>query len=435
MEKFLNFLEKVLEPIAVRIAGNKYMLALRDGFVYTLPFTLTGSIFLLLAFFPVPAVAEFMESTGLQSYLLLVSGVTFDLMAVLAVLGISYHLAKSNEDDAFVVAVLSLIIFFLLQAPEHMMEDGTLVSGVISKQYLGAQGVFTAIVIGMLVPYIFNKIIKRNLTIKLPDQVPPAVAQSFAAIFPVAIIIMTFWLFQVFTLALTDFTSLSQIIYFVIQTPLQRVGNSFFGVLLTITLPQLFWFFGLHGSTIVMGIMSPIYQANSLENLALYQEGMLSLENGAHLVTQNLFDSFMNIGGSGMTLGITVLLLNRKLFKSKQNNELGKLAIGPGIFTINEPVIFGTPIVFNPLLFVPFVLTPIVVSFITLSSIQLGIVPPFNGLILPWTTPPIISGFLICGWKGSVLQIFNIIVSALIYYPFYKVLDRQYVKRENKIEE
>lgn len=434
MKGFINFLEKYLQPIGAKIGQNKFMLALRDGFVYTLPFTLVGSIFLLLAFIPIPGIADAIASSGWQERLLLVSGVTFDLMALMGVLGISYHLAKQNDDDGFVVAVLALLMFFLLQATSVVAaESGEVVGGVIPKEFLGSKGMFTAIVVGLIVPSLYNMITKRGLTIKMPEQVPPAVAKSFSAIIPVAFVITTFWLFQIVFIEVSEYATVSAWFYATLQVPLQALGNTFFAVVIVILMTQFLWFFGIHGATVVMGVVSPIFQANSLENLALYEAGQLTMENGANLVTQNLFDSFINNGGSGMTLGIVLLMLSPKLFKSARNRDIAKLAVAPGLFTVNEPVLFGIPMILNPMLLIPFVVAPLVAAFITLAAIQTGIMPPFNGISIPWTTPPIISGFLICGFMGAVIQVVNIIVTALIYYPFMKTIDKKYYEEESGV--
>lgn len=432
MKKFMNFLEQVLAPLGSKLAANIYMQALRDGFVYTLPFTLTGSIFLLIAAFPIPAVSEFMVNSGWDQHMYLVSGVTFDLMAIMAVLGISYHLAKSFELDSFVVSVLSLLSFFLVQATSVISESGDVVGGVIPKEFLGTKGVFLAILIGLIVPKLFKVITNWGITIKMPDGVPPAIARSFEAVVPVILIITLVWGVQIGFTSIFDGQTIGSVLYTTLQVPLQSLGNTLFGVTVVLVVTQLLWFFGIHGATVVMGVVSPIFTANSLANLDLYQAGQLALDNGAFIVTQNLFDSFINNGGSGMTLGIVLLMLNKKLFKSKQNQNLAKLSAAPAFFTINEPVLFGMPVVLNPLLFIPFIITPLVAAYITIFAIKIGFMPPMNGMMIPWTTPPIISGFIISGWQGSVVQIINICVTAAIWYPFFKMIDNQNLELESE---
>lgn len=432
MKKFMNFLEQVLAPLGSKLAANIYMQALRDGFVYTLPFTLTGSIFLLIAAFPIPAVSEFMISSGWDQHMYLVSGVTFDLMAIMAVLGISYHLAKSFELDSFVVSVLSLLSFFLVQATSVISESGDVVGGIIPKEFLGTKGVFLAIIIGLLIPKLFKVITGWGITIKMPDGVPPAIARSFEAVVPVILIITLVWAVQIGFTNIFDGQTIGSVLYTTLQVPLQSLGNTLFGVTVVLIVTQLLWFFGIHGATVVMGVVSPIFTANSLANLELYQAGQLALDNGAFVVTQNLFDSFINNGGSGMTLGIVLLMLNKRLFKSKQNQNLAKLSAAPAFFTINEPVLFGMPVVLNPLLFIPFILTPLVAAYITIFSIKIGFMPPMNGMMIPWTTPPVVSGFIIAGWQGSVVQLINIAVTAAIWYPFFKMIDNQNLELESE---
>ena len=431
MKGFTSFLEKYLQPLGAKVAANKFMSAIRDGFVYTLPFTLTGSIFLLLAAFPIPAYTKFMEDSGLADYMYMASDVTFGLLAVLVVLGISYHLAKSNKSDAFIVAILSAICFILLLPSFVSIPDSIeTVGGVIPRVYLGAQGLFTAMFIGLIVPTLYTKFSTDRFTIKMPAGVPPAIAKSFAGVVPVMFIIIIFWTFQVLLMQFTEYATVNDLIYKFIQVPLQSVGDTFLGMVIVILISNILWFFGLHGSTIVMGIMSPIYASNSLANLELYKAGELAIDNGAYVVTSNFFDSFINNGGSGMTLGLVLILAFTKIFRSSRLKEIGKLSCVPGVFTINEPVLFGVPVILNPLLIIPFILAPLVAGIITYFAIVTGIMEPLNGIVIPWTTPPIFSGFLVSGFMGAVVQVVNIIIATIIWIPFIRILDKEYIKEE-----
>ncbi len=434
MKGFTSFLERYLQPIGSKIAANKFMAAIRDGFVYTLPFTLTGSIFLLIAAFPIPAYSDFMTSSGFADYMYLASDVTFGLIALLVVLGISYHLALSNKSDAFVVSILSLICFVILLPNFISLEEhAEVVTGVIPRVYLGAQGLFTAMFIGLIVPTLYSKFSTERFTIKMPPGVPPAIAKSFASVIPVLFVITIFWLFQVLFIHFTEFNTINDLIYTFIQIPLQSIGDTFIGMIIVILVSNLLWFFGLHGSTIVMGIMSPIYQSNSMANLELYKAGELTLDNGAYIVTQNFLDSFVNNGGSGMTIGLVAIFAFTVFFRSQRLKEIGKLSFVPGIFTINEPVLFGMPVILNPMLLIPFILAPVAAGVITYTAIVTGIMQPLNGIVIPWTTPPIISGYLVSGIMGSIVQIINIIVATLIWLPFIKILDKEYVENDEKV--
>ncbi len=207
-----------------------------------------------------------------------------------------------------------------------------------------------------------------------------------------------------------------------LQSPLQGVTDSLGGALLLGFVIPLFWFFGVHGSTIVGGIMGPILQANSLENTEILKSGKdLTLANGGHIVTQQFLDQFLTVTGAGMTIGLVVFMVF--FAKSAQFKQLGRLSIGPAVFNINEPIVFATPIVMNPIMAVPFIITPIVSSVVTYFALYTGLVPLFTAVQVPWTTPPIISGLLVGGWQAALLQVVVLTMSFFIYLPFAKKMD------------
>lgn len=209
--------------------------------------------------------------------------------------------------------------------------------------------------------------------------------------------------------------------------------NSVAAVILIPLIISLFWWTGVHGSNLIGGVLGPILLANSMANEAVLQSGeILVAGQNANIFTQQFLDQFITFGGSGMTLGLVIAMF---LFaKSKQYKQLGRLAIIPGIFNINEPIIFGVPMMFNPVMLVPFLIIPVLSSLITYFTISLGLITPFAGVIVPWTTPPVISGFLVGGWKAALLQIALIAMAACIYYPFFKVIDRQAAQGETEFE-
>ena len=189
------------------------------------------------------------------------------------------------------------------------------------------------------------------------------------------------------------------------------------------------WWFGVHGSTIVGGIMTGILTSNTLENQAILQSGKeLTVANGGHIVTQQFLDNFVSMTGAGVTIGLVLCMI---IFgKSAQSKELGKLASLPGCFNINEPVTFGTPIVMNPFMAIPFIITPMITSLLTYAAIASGGVPLFTGVMVPWTTPPVISGFILGGWRTALLQIIIMAISIVIYFPFFKKQDSINLKNE-----
>ena len=193
------------------------------------------------------------------------------------------------------------------------------------------------------------------------------------------------------------------------------------------------WWFGIHGSTIIGGLMAPILQANTLDNGAIVAAGKeLTLANGAHIVTQQFLDQFMTVTGAGMTIGLVLAMVF--IGKSTQSKELGKLTLVPAIFNINEPVLFGTPIVMNPFMAIPFICMPMISGLILYFSIYTGLIPPFGGVLVPWTTPPIISGFLVGGWKTALLQAAILALSFFVYLPFFKKVDKMNLENEKNIQ-
>lgn len=214
-----------------------------------------------------------------------------------------------------------------------------------------------------------------------------------------------------------------------IQTPLQGATDSIWGALFMSFLIPFLWFFGVHGSTIVGGIMGPLLMSNSLENTAILNSGQkLTIANGGHIVTQQFLDQFITVTGGGMTIGIVIFMVF--LAKSAQFRELGKLSIGPALFNINEPILFATPIVMNPVMFIPFVFTPMISAIITYIALRIGLVPLFTAVQVPWTTPPIISGFIVGGWRAALLQLIVLTLSVFIYLPFVKKMDSMMYEAE-----
>ncbi len=204
------------------------------------------------------------------------------------------------------------------------------------------------------------------------------------------------------------------------------------GVLMV--LMSVMWWCGIHGTAILMGIMGPLLTANALQNQALLDAGetLVAGEN-AKIVTIQFLDVFTKLGGSEITIGFIIATLI--VARSAHLKQLGKLSLAPSLFNINEPVIFWMPIVFNPIMFVPFVIVPAIASFMVYFSILWGWVDPFNALQVPWTTPPIISGFLIGGWRAALLQIVTIAMAVAVYLPFVRMQDRVSYGEELKAQE
>ncbi|MFS8514930.1 MAG: PTS transporter subunit EIIC, partial [Planifilum fulgidum] len=256
--------------------------------------------------------------------------------------------------------------------------------------------------------------------------VPDSGSRSFSALIPIALALSIFLIVRIF-FSYTPFETAQNFIYTVIQQPLTVLGSGLPATIVAVLLIQVFWFFGLHGQIIVNSVFDPIWFALNDQNLKAFQAG----EELPNIITKQFIDTFLvGMGGSGMTLAVIVLIF--LIGRSRQIKELGKLGAPPGLFNVNEPIIFGLPIIMNPLVLIPWLLAPVVVTIITYAAMSIGLVPKPAGVIVPWTTPIGLSGFLATGnsWQGAVMQIFNLFVVMAIWWPFLKILDKQYYERE-----
>lgn len=433
MKNISKVFDNFLNGIA-RVANTKPLVALKDGFVLTMPLTLIGSIFLLLANLPIEGYDDIMTNVfGAQWNVGLnqVAGSTFDILALVTVIGIAYFYTRNEGEDGIASAVIAVVAFLVVSPSSVISEAGEEIGGVIPKTWVGAQGVITAIIIGLITGFVFTALVKRKITIKMPEGVPVGVANAFTALVPGFIIILgSMIIYQV--LITTTNSTVPELIFEALQVPLQNLSDSFLGgLVITLLISLLFWA-GLHGPNIVMGVMAPILTANSIANNELLEAGNLSVEKGAHIMTPQVIDLFVKFGGTGLTLGLLIAAVLSA--KSEQLKSLSKLSLLPGIFNINEPVIFGLPIVYNPYLLVPFILAPVVGLTITYIAIATGFMTPFTGVQVPWTTPPIISGFIIGGFKGALTQLVILILSVLIYLPFMKKQDQAFIENEKLAE-
>ena len=432
MDKFTSMLEEKLMPIAAKIANQRHLAAIKDGIIVTVPFIIAGSVFLILANLPITAVSEFYKTESgavLQKWLSYPVAVTFDLVAVVTCLAVAYRLSESYKLDGISGALLALVSFLLvtpfLITFKHE-KFGELTTSGIPTGLMGSAGLFVAIIMALISTEIFNFIVKKDMVIKMPDMVPPAVAKSFAALIP-AFFIITISLLIRIGFEVTPFKSIHNVVSSLLTNPLTAIGGSYFGMMTITTLIHLLWTCGLHGANITFGIVDPALYVLMDQNRQAFEVGQ-ALPN---VVTKQFFDVFQSMGGSGTTFSLAVMLL--LLSKSKQLKEIGKLAIGPGLFNINEPILFGLPIVMNPLLIIPFILAPLVTVSVTYWTMKLGFVARPTGIAIPWTTPPIISGYLVTGGKlsGAVIQIVNFFITGIIYYPFFKMWDHKKLAEES----
>ncbi|WP_196001206.1 PTS cellobiose transporter subunit IIC [Clostridium sp. 1001271B_151109_B4] len=422
----MNKLEAIFIPLAEKIGKNKYLTSIRDGFLLTTPLLIIGSFFLLIANFPIKNWTEFWArffGENWTAYMAKPTNATFDIMAILAVVGIAYSFSRELKVDKLSGAAVALVSWFILM-PYKVSDGSTTLSG-IPLDWIGSKGIFIGIITAFVSVHIYAWVIKKGWVIKMPKGVPPAVTQSFAALIPSAVVLGVFFLINSL-LALTPYGNAFEFIFRFLQQPLLVLGNTLGAVLVAMGFQHFFWFFGINGGSIVGSIMQPILTPLSIENLAAFQAGA-TLPN---VINQQFYDLFTTFGGAGSTLSMLIAMII--VCKSKRIKNLSKISVIPALFGINEPVIFGLPIVLNPTILIPFLLTPLINILISYFSMVSGLVPFTSGISMPWTTPVIISGFLTTGWRGAVLQLILVILGIFIYMPFVRMMDKQYQNDELK---
>lgn len=426
MNKFTSLLENKVLPIAGRVAGQRHLIALRDGIILTMPLIIIGSLFLILANLPIPGYPEFMAGIFGDQWATKLSypvGVTFDIMALIAAFGIAYRLAEGYGLDALTAGAIS-VAGFLLATPYQIAftpdgaTDPIMVGGGIPLSLMGSKGLFVAMMVAIFSTEVYRFIVKKNIIIKMPDGVPPAVSKSFIALIPGFAVIGLVWLARIFV-EMTPFHDLHNLVIQVVGAPLSMLGGTLGGSLVAVFVIMLLWTSGIHGASIVGGVMAPIWFGAMDENRLALQSGQ-ELPN---IFTQQFFD-MMNVGGSGATFALVICMAWRA--RSQQMKQLGKLSLGPSFFNINEPIIFGMPIVMNPMLIIPFIVAPLLTVVATYIGMSTGLVAKPAGLAVPWTMPPILHGYLVTGGKisGAVMQLINITLAFLVYYPFFRSWDK-----------
>ena len=261
----------------------------------------------------------------------------------------------------------------------------------------------------------------------MPENVPPAVARSFAALIPSTVILL-FWGLIAFLSVKLGYDSLFDMVVKLVSTPLIIVGTGIIATILSVIFNSLFWGIGIHGGQIVGAVMNPIWLTASDQNRLAYEAG----KELPHIVTSTFMDSIVWMGGGGATIGLAIVMFF--FARSKQNKILGKLALPPGLFNINEPLLFGLPVVMNLKIWIPFILAPVATTIVSYYAMYFGLVAKTTGVIIPWATPPIISGYLATGGKisGALLQVVTILLTIIIYYPFFRSIDNEYKKEEEK---
>lgn len=420
-EKFTEIFKKI-SPYISALSRNKYLQAISGGMMATLPITLIGSIAVLLLVFPLDFVKNAIGALGLTGALGAANTFTIGCLALYVAFLIAKNLVQQfiQEDDGTSAGIISLLSFLLVTPLGQTVEEVS----AIPTTWLGSAGVFSAMIIGLISGRIYVLAKQRGWTIKMPESVPPMVMKVFTGLIP-SILIGVLFIIVNKLFSLTSFGSMHQAIYTILQTPLQNIGGSLPAMLTIVTLAQLLWFFGIHGTNVTNPIVTPIWLALDVMNLNAVMSGEV-----APNIIGNAF--FMTVTFGGTALGLVVLML---VSKSKQYKQLGKLAIVPALFGITEPVIFGTPLVLNFKFAIPFIFNNAICIIIAYVLTILNIVPRFMGTTYVFGLPIGFSAAIQGSIRIIILQLALQAFSILLWLPWFRSAEREAIMNESKIEE
>ena len=418
-EKSTGLIQKIV-PTLNTLSRNKYLKAISGGMMATLPINVIGSIAVLLMVFPIDAVQQFLDFLGIKALLGTLNSVTMGALALYVAFFLSKNLVQQflPEDDGGVPGITALIAF-LVVTPLGSLEDGT---GAIPTTWLGAQGVFSAMIIGILVgrSYVYMK--EKGWTIKMPAGVPPMVTKVFEGLIP-TIVTVTCITILARLFELTPYGSMHDAIYNIIQRPFVNVGGSFPAMILISIIAQILWFFGIHGTNVTMPFVQAIWMTMDLSNL----EATMAGEVPPYIIG-NAF--FMTVTFGGTALG---LVINMLMSKSKQYKQLGKMALVPAIFGITEPIIFGTPLVLNFKFAIPFIFNNAIVLTIAYVLTAVGIVPRFMGVASIFGLPLGFSAAIQGSVMIVIMQLALHALSILLWRPFFKLQEKEALESEMQV--
>lgn len=412
MSKLLDIMEEKLVPAASVIASQKHLVAIRDAFVASMPLMVLGSLGTLINTLPIPAYQNFMLNLFGDQWTAWGAGLnngTFNILSVLTVLALGYNLGKAYGKDGLATGIVAVSSFFIF-------------GGITG---MNARGLFVALLCGIVSSELFIRLSNnKKLIVKMPEGVPPAVGKAFDALFPAMITLGIFGIVPLIT-ANAGIEDIVAVFYEAIQTPFMGLSSNIWAAIVIPFMIQILWFFGIHGGNVLAPLMETLNAPAIEANINALAAGQAA----PYLINKPFMTAFVHLGGAGATLGLVtaILIIGRK---AKAMRTISSLSAAPAVFNINEPMIFGFPIVLNPLLFIPFIGIPIILCVISFLATSWGLVPAAT-FVVPWNIPPIIGGVLVTqSWRGGVLAAINIVLSVLLYLPFVSI-----IARKEKIEE
>lgn len=406
------WLNKYVVPPLTALSENTWLSAIRAGMVSVVPLTIIGGLFIIISFLPVSGWDKIV-----QPYLGLLQvpvTATFGLLSVFVCFAIGYDLGKRLKQEAIVSATIATLVFLMIQLRLGAKPEDI----AFSMDNLGSKGLFTAIIIALVSVRVQKFFTDHNMVVKLPENVPSIVYESFLSLVPLFFLVVVFWVIR-FVFGV-DIDHLVQTAF----KPLVFALNTLPGILCYAFLVTLLWSVGINGDNAMDAIVAPIF----LQYLTANVEAVSHGQPLPYVTAYGFFTAFVNVGGTGATIALALVMWNSK---EPGYRKVSRLSLPTQIFQINEPIFFGFPIVLNPIFMVPYILNALILTASTYLLMQWGVIhKPFVNV--PWTTPPIIGHYLVTGgdWKAAVWGAISIGIAMVVYYPFAKAAERQRLKAE-----
>jgi len=412
VKKLTEWLNQHIVPPLTALSENTYLSAIRAGMVSVVPLTIIGGLFMIISYLPVSGwdkiVAPFLPLLQIPV------SATFGLLSVFACFAIAYDLGKQFKQEAIVSATMATLVFLMIQ----LKVGDTTEEIAFSMDSLGSKGLFTAVLIALISVRLQKYFSDKNLVIKLPENVPSVVYESFVSLTPLFFLVTLFWIIR-FVLGV-DIDHLVQIGF----KPLIFALNTLPGILVYAFLVTLLWSVGINGDNAMDAIVAPIF----LQYLTANVEAMVHGQPLPYITAYGFFTAFVNVGGTGATIALALVMWNSR---EPGYRKVSRLSLPTQIFQINEPIFFGFPIVLNPIFMIPYILNALILTAGSFLLMQAHLINrPFVNV--PWTTPPIIGHYLVSGgdWRAAVWGFASIVIAMMVYFPFAKVAERQRLQAE-----
>lgn len=424
-------LKKFIQKTAVFLDRQPHINSVKNGILLTVPATIIGGIMMIIATPPVTAGMEgtnvffrFMLAwqewaTTYKEVLMIPYHLTLGVISIYAVAAIAYYMAKKRKINEISAVVSAIMVFLMVAAPAKSIQDlGTM----INIGYLDGKGLFSAIIVALLTVEITNFLFKKNIKIRMPESVPPMVTAPFEALIPLGVNIVIFFGGSLLLESMSGYSLPAFII--AMMKPLIFAADSLPGILFMVFLINLFWIFGINGGAVVNSVAS----AFVLSNLSANAEAVKVGQEMQYINAGPFYNVFGNIGGFAATLGMVIMMLFA--CKSPQLKSVSRIAIGPQLFNINEPVTYGMPLVMNPYLVIPILLVPSINVIIAYACTTMGLVGKIY-INAPWTLPgPLLAFASTLDWRAVILWFALLAIDMIIYFPFLKMYDRYLIAKE-----